>query len=378
MNSEPPTGAFRLGAGALVVVLLLAVVHVAKPVLLPIVLAAVLTMLLLPLARGLEGLGLPRAVAAALLVAAFVAGVGTLAVVLREPVMEWMERAPTSLAGLRDELADLKGPVEQVARAADQVEEMTATGQETAGTEVRVTDRQPLSEAVLGSTWRVMTLTGLTTILVLFFLVYRRVVLAKLVALMPDAESRRRALAAADSVHTRLGRFLVWKAVINAGLGVAVALSLWALGYSNPVLWGVMAAILNIVPYLGAVVGIGIITLVGLLTQDGLQPALMGAGAYALLTSLEGMLLTPAILGTRLSLDPISILVGVLVAGFVWGGAGVLLSVPLLVCTKVAAEYHPRGRVLALMLGRGDSALRLLGRARCAAVVTPTTAPARD
>lgn len=366
MSSEHASAEFRIAVALVLAALLAGVIHVAKPLLLPMALAVVLTMLLLPLARRLERMGLPRVVAAGVLVAAFVGGVGTATVALRGPALEWMERAPRSLAGLQEELASLKGPVEQVARAADQVEEMTATGQGEGSDEVRVTDRAPLSSTVLGGTWRMVSLSGLVTTLVLFFLIYRSVLLAKLVAFLPDGDARRRTLSAAHSIRDRLGRFLVWKAVINGILGVAVSLALWGLGYPNPVLWGVMAAILNIVPYLGAVVGVAIVTVAGLLTLEGLQTALLGAAAYALLTTVEGAFLTPAILGRQLSLDPVSILLGVLLAGLVWGPAGVLLTVPLLVCIKVAAEYHPRGRLLALTLGRGDAAVRLLRRTRCA------------
>jgi predicted PurR-regulated permease PerM len=367
-TTETLCGASGLHGGRLARVLLsiglvLGVIYVGKPILFPVTLAVIVTMLLLPISRLLEGWRIPRPLAATLVVGSFVAASIAVVALLRAPALEWLERAPESVAGLQRELEELRGPVDQVVEAADQVEEM-AEGSSGRETSVRMDDSSSLSGTLLSGTRKVVSLGALVAVLVVFFLTYRSVLLAKLVALMPHPEARRRALAASAAVRDRLAHYFVAKAAINTGLGVGVGLTLWAAGYGNPVLWGVMAGVLNIVPYLGSMTGIAIVTVVGLLTLDGYGAVAAGAGGYALLTSLEGMWVTPMILGRRLSIDPVAILLGVLVAGVLWGPAGILLTVPVLVCIKVVAEHYPGGRMLSLLLGRGASAVRLLARTR--------------
>jgi predicted PurR-regulated permease PerM len=106
----------------------------------------------------------------------------------------------------------------------------------------------------------------------------------------------------------------------------------------NPVLWGVMAAILNFIPYIGAIVGMGILTLVAFLTFDGLAAVMLAPGSYFALNLLEEYLVLPLIMSHRLTLNPVVIFVWLIFWGWLWGIPGALLAVPLLAIFKIVCQ----------------------------------------
>jgi predicted PurR-regulated permease PerM len=137
---------------------------------------------------------------------------------------------------------------------------------------------------------------------------------------------------------------------------------MWALGVPNPALWGALAALLNYMPYAGAMLNVVILAVVGLLSFEELWRGLLPAAVFLVLTTLESDLITPTVVGRRLTLPPLMVFLSLLVWGWMWGVAGALLAVPLLVILKVVADYSPALRPLAPFLGSGV-ALKL-GRGR--------------
>ncbi len=328
-----------------------ALAYLGRPVLIPVSIAAVLALLLVPPMKWLERMRLPRTLAAFLVVAGLLGAVGVTVWQVSGPAMRWVDRAPSALAQARDRLRELQQPMAQMAQAADQVEKLTRPGEEDATRTVEVAGSPTLSSRLLGGTWSTLTSGVIVTVLTFFLLAMRPVLFRKLVRMFATTEQRRRATRAARGVRRRLSRHFGTVAVINTVLGAAVGAACWVLGMPSPALWGVMAGILNFVPYLGAITGVSIVALAGLTTLEG-ATGFLPALAYAMLTGIEGTLVTPAILGRRLRLNPLAIVVGVLVLGLLWGPAGVLLAVPLLVATMVVAEHHPNGRRIRMLLGR--------------------------
>ncbi len=335
--------------------LVLTIMRIGRPVLLPLVSAGILTLLALPFVRVLERFRFPRALAAGVVLAGFVGTLVALVLQLQEPAASWMERAPESLAEVQVKLQELREPMEKVIEAADQVGELADGGADSAPSPPQDSSSDPsFSSVVFDITWQTLTFLVLVTVLIFFMLVGRERLLAKTVMLVPESDAKARVLSAASEIRSRLSTFVVTTTLINLGLGACVGTVLWFLGYSNPILWGVMVAILNFVPYLGAAIGIAIVGVVGLITVDTGGTALWGMFAYLALTSLEGTVISPALLSTRLSLDPVVTLVGILVMGFTWGVPGILLTVPVLVCIKVLAEHHPALNPLAAAVGDGQ------------------------
>lgn len=124
-----------------------------------------------------------------------------------------------------------------------------------------------------------------------------------------------------------------------------------ALDMPNPVLWGVMAGLLNFVPYLGAIVGTGVVALVAVLTFDDVGRVLIPPVSYLALTSLEGQFITPTILGRRLRLNPVVIFVWLVFWGWIWGVPGALVAVPMLAAFKIVCDRVENLRPVGDFLG---------------------------
>jgi len=337
----------------------MAVLYLGSSVFLPIVSAGLLTLLVLPFVQFLERLGLPQFIASAAVLLGFV---GTLVVVgfqLQGPASKWVDRAPSDLVELQQEIRSLRAPLESMAEAADEVEVMAQGDRSSRDqtVEVEPNSEESLSDRVVKVTWQSTTFFVLVTVLVFFMLLGRNRILAKAVMLSPDPDAWDRVVTTASDIRGRLSTFVATMTVINLGLGTAVGTVLWLLEYPNPVLWGTMVAILNFVPYLGSATGIIIVGVVGLLMFDGNARPLLAVSGYLVLTTIEGTLVSPGLLSDRLRLDPVATLVGLLVFGFVWGIPGVILSVPLLVCIKVISENYGRAATLAALIGRGHESV---------------------
>jgi predicted PurR-regulated permease PerM len=131
-------------------------------------------------------------------------------------------------------------------------------------------------------------------------------------------------------------------------------LGLWLLGVPNPLLWGGVAALLNYAPYVGPLMMLIVLTVVGFGSFDSVPQALMLPGFFLVLNILEGQLFTPLTLGRRLALDPIMVFLGLVTLGWLWGIAGVLLALPMLTCIRILAERVTGWEVLAKLLRRAD------------------------
>jgi predicted PurR-regulated permease PerM len=139
---------------------------------------------------------------------------------------------------------------------------------------------------------------------------------------------------------------------VNAVLGLVLWLALRALEMPGAALWGVVAAIVNYVPYFGPVVGVGGLLLAGLTEFKGLGEAFVPAAIYLGLHLLESNLVTPLVLGRRLRLNPLVVFIALLFWTWVWGVPGALLAVPILLCLRIVAERVERLAPLVEFLDR--------------------------
>jgi predicted PurR-regulated permease PerM len=340
--SVPLTGLFVLAV--------LYSVHVARPLLLPIVLALLLAILLAPVVGAFERIGLPRMAGSGITVAMLVGLTVWGVISLAGPASDWLADAPELLREVQEEIESLQGPVEQVSEAAEQVGAITRGGASETP-KVAVEAEAPAAILVRGAT-EITSTTVLTMALLFFLLASGRLFLLKLVRVLPGYRARKRALESATAIRHNLSTHLLTITAINTVLGMAVGFALSMVGLPNPVLWGAMAGILNFVPYLGAMFGIGVVAVVAIATIDSLGTALLAPLVYLVLTGFEGTIITPAILGARLRLNPVAIFLGVLLWGWLWGVPGALLAVPVLTTLKVIADAYPRLMPLGEFLGR--------------------------
>ena len=322
-----------------------------RSLLLPIVLALLLSYLLRPIVRGLAKIKISPHFGAALLLISLVGAIVYAASFLTAPAASWLEKAPYSLQQLQQKMRPLKRPMEQVAQASGAIENLTATPaaphQKTQTVEVK---QHPLADKLMVQTPEFL-ISALTMLILLYFLLaYDGVFLAKLIRLMPTLSDKKRAVSIAHEIEGQVSRYLFTVTVINCCLGLAVGLTVGLLGLPNPTMWGVMVAILNFVPYLGALTGIVCMTLGAILSYNSLGYALLFPACYFVLASLEGNFVTPFVMGRSLTLNPVLVLLSLTFWGWMWGIVGVILAVPILAAFKIFCSHIEQMEPLAEFL----------------------------
>ena len=326
----------------LLILAILYTIYFARAFLLPVVLEIMLSLILSPAVRALKHLHLPEPVGAAVVVAPLVAALVVAAGSVSAPAAEWIDKAPAIIQDLEYKLRGVKKSVDQVAKVAEKVEAIAQTG-DNARRKDKVVPAQPsLLMRTFDGTQRFL-LSAVSTLLLLYFLLASGdAFLRKAVRAMPTFADKRRAVGEARNIPSELAHYLFTITCVNTGLGIATGFAMHWLGMPNPVLWGVMVAVFNYVPYLGATVSLVILSLVAFLTFEQVGQALLVPAVFLAFTTIEGQLLSPWILGGRLTLHPVLIFVSLLFWGWLWGVAGALIAVPVLVVVKILCDHFEK------------------------------------
>jgi predicted PurR-regulated permease PerM len=265
------------------------------------------------------------------------------------PAAEWVAHAPQDLKKLDTKLRKLLRSVESVTRTAAQVDSIAVV----AGSDTpQVAIKEPsISEVILGGAWHFLANLLIVMVLAFFFLSTGTSLLRKLPRVFPR-EHAERVLVIVHEAESQITRYLVAVTVINLGLGVLTAIVMALFGMPTPVLLGAVAAGLNFMPYIGPAVMAALLTMVGLISFPQVGQALLPPVCYLCLHATEANLLTPYLLGRRLPLNPLAIFVGFLFWLWIWGAPGAVLSVPILVTTKLICDRTERLAGLGELLGR--------------------------
>jgi predicted PurR-regulated permease PerM len=314
-------------------------IYFLRSLLLPIVLALLLSYLLRPIVRILAKARIPSLLGAGLVMASLVGLMGYGISFLATPATEWIEKAPYSLLELKQKMLPIKKPMEKVAQAGGAIESLTATDNQQNKTPTVEVRQHPLTDRLMGQTPE-LVVSALTTLILLYFLLaYDGVFLGKLIKLMPTLSDKKRAVSIAQEIETQVSRYLFTVTIINLCLGLGVGATVGFLGLPNPLMWGAMVAVLNFVPYLGALTGIICMTLGAVLSFDSVGYALLFPLSYFVLATLEGNFITPMVMGRSLTLNPVLVLLSLTFWGWMWGIVGVILAVPILAAFKIFCSH---------------------------------------
>ncbi len=333
--------AVRISIVGTFLLLLFGALYFARALVLPIILALLITLTFMPMVRSLNRRGIPAAASAVLLVVTM-GGAGLIgSILLAQPVTQVVEDAPQTIRDLRARFYAFRGTASKLVEASKQVQDI-ADGSDGADKPQKVVIAQPgviswAADALSG----IGSTLGATLILVVFLLSSGDLFLQKLVRVLPTLHDKKRVLRIVHDVESEVSRYLLTITVINVVFGCAVGLAMAVLGMPNPVLWGAAAALLNYVPYLGAVVGIALAAATAIVTYPTLAMAAVPPAAYFVLHILEGTVVTPLTLGRRLELNAVVILIALAFAGWLWGIVGAIIAVPLLVVVKVFCDHLP-------------------------------------
>jgi predicted PurR-regulated permease PerM len=324
----------------LVAILGLGVVcYFAQDVLIPVAMALFLTLLLTPSVDRLQGWGLPRGLAVAIVMlvvcATFVGAVNA----AWRPATEWLARAPQTLRQIDPRLKPLREMFDRVDAVATRAGQLTQGGSVVSGKPAIVTpvDGESTAISITKSLLGWLTVIPLT----LFFLLGGPPLLARLGASLSGSEASARTLRLTEAIRHEVGRYFGTVALINVGLGICTALAMYALGMPNAILWGIIAALFNFVPYLGPIAAFFILSVAALVTFESLGQALAVPGVFLCLHLIEGQLVQPLTVGRRLEVNGLVVLLAVWFGYGFWGIPGMLLAMPAVVALKVAAQYQP-------------------------------------
>jgi predicted PurR-regulated permease PerM len=188
---------------------------------------------------------------------------------------------------------------------------------------------------VMGSAPILLAQFATSLILILFLLIYGPQLFAAFVQELPNVEAKQRAERLVNQTQQQLSRYIITLSVINLGLGLCTAVVLHFIGLDDALLWGVVVGILNFIPYVGSVIGVLVIGLAGLVQFSVDVAVLVPVGAYMALNLVESQFITPTVLGKNMLINPLVVILWLFICGWLWGIAGILLSVPLLVCIKI-------------------------------------------
>ncbi|MDX6805218.1 AI-2E family transporter [Terrihabitans rhizophilus] len=350
-------GLVRTSIIGIFLILLTGALYFAQDVLVPIALAFFIAVLLSPIVRFLQRFGIMPGITATVIVVALLTLIGVGGYSLSGPISGWIDNAPRIGQQIEEKLSVLRSSFGFVAQVNEQVSELG--GKDDPDVQ-QVVMKQPgiLNRAATGMP-AIATKLGLTLVLLLFLLAAGDLFREKLVKVLPTMKDKKRAVHISRDIEREVSRYLLTIAFINVAYGGAVGIGMAFLGMPNPVLWGVLAFFLAFIPYLGALVGCGLVFVVALVSFPTIGYALLAPAIYAVVAIIEGQFLTPMIVGRRLEMNAVAILISVAFWGWLWGIIGALMAVPILVMIKVFSDHveglEPVGQFLSTSTHKDSS-----------------------
>ena len=328
--------------------------YFARDFLLPVAMAALLALVLSPAVGALGRLRIPAPLGALVVVGLLLLAIGTAIYRLGGPASEWVQKAPEVMSDVEFKLRNVKASVGQVAKTADKIEKAVTPPEALSSAPKVVAAAKPSLAGRLASGTTAFLASAVATVTLLYFLLASGdLFLQKLVRVMPTLKDKKRAVEVARTIQSRLATYLFTITLINAGVGTVVAIALWMLDMPNPMLWGILAGLLNFIPFLGPATALVVISSVALLTFDTLGEAMRVSVAYLVIHAIEGQVLSPFLAGRRLTLNPVVIFIGMLFWAWLWGIVGALIAVPILMALKIVSDnVEPMSWLGELLAGR--------------------------
>ncbi|KAA5542602.1 AI-2E family transporter [Roseiconus nitratireducens] len=340
--------------------LVLYALYYARSLFVPVVTAIVLYLTLRPIVRRGRAIRIPSTVTAIAIMAGLVILLASATYLVFTPAKQTLADAPRHIATAKERLAFVFDKMEEVDQATEEMSQATDGSEEAAGEDepVPVEIEQPAwssNVTLVNGTGNFVSFVTVAGVLLFFLLAAGDDLLRNVMRSLPDFTSRRRMIEVLQNVQEGLGSYLAQVSLINAGLGISVTVAMWLFGMPSPFVWGTMAFAFNFIPIVGAICGAIIIFFVAIVNFDTAWYASVVTLGYIGLTSLEGQVITPAILGRSMRISPVLVFIFIVFWGWMWGMMGVFLSVPILIATRMICEGYEGLHPIALILGAEES-----------------------
>lgn len=334
----------RLGAmGIWFCGILLAIytLYIGRNLFVPIAVAIFAYLTLRPVTACCSKIGIPSAVSAAIVMLVLGLLIGGGGYLLSGPAQEMVAEAPEAMNVAKKKLRFVFDRIESVNQATEEISTAAEVSESPEEKPVPVEIKQPAwstNDTIVSGTGNMVSFFSIAAVLLYFLMASGDSLLRNIIRALPTFSSKRRFVEAVDNVQDALSSYLAQVTAINAGLGVAVGVAMWLLGVPSPLLWGVIAMVLNSIPIVGALCGVAMVFFVSLVTFEQGSYAFVVAGTYLALTSIEGQFITPSIIGRSMKMNSVLVFLSIVVWGWLWGVMGVFLAVPFLIAMMMASE----------------------------------------
>ncbi len=319
----------------------------------PVTAALVIAIALVPILEWLERRRVPAPLAALACVLLFLtlANVAVISIVI--PAAEWVRMLPDRIGQIRETLAPLFDIYASLEQFINDI--VVAFGRSAEGAPQTVTVETPNSMlSIIASSAPYAVIQMFFAILVIFFFLsgwtrMRHATINTRTSFGGAMTTARVIQQVVSATSTYLGTITM----INIGLGLVVAFVLWLLGMPTPLMWGGIVAVLNYIPYLGPIASVLLLGIGGLIVFPDPWYALVPALSFIVLHSIEANVLTPSIVGRRLTINPLLILLALSFWAWVWGTTGALLAVPLLIIFKTVLDAAGKPDIAGFLFEEG-------------------------
>jgi len=360
--SEPPVSVTRFPRFALTLVGIAAgvlVLRYTREVLIPFALAGLLFYALDPAVDWMQRWRVPRSIGAFLALVLLIGGAGTLAYSLQDDAIATINQLPQGArqlsAMLQRRPSSAPGPMDKVQQAVDELQAKEGDKSAARGV-VRVQIQEPGFQAstfLWGQSGDVLSALNqgiMVLFLTYFMLLSDELFKRKLVELMPTLTRKKITVKILEDIAGQIEQFFLVQIGTSLLVGVATWLTLWALGLQQAALWGLLAGVFNSIPYYGPLIVTGGLAIIAFLQFGTLPMTVAVAGVSLTITTLEGFVLTPALMGRVAQMNHVTVFAGLLFWSWAWGLWGLLLAVPLMMMIKAICdgveELQPIGRIL--------------------------------
>nr|WP_321443320.1 AI-2E family transporter [uncultured Cohaesibacter sp.] len=309
------------------IVLLIVVLHLAKAILSPLFLAVIVGLVLGPMADRIESIGIPAWLSAMLMVAFFLTAIAIALVGFAVPLSEWLDRLPQIWLRLQAELADWKGFLASVTSLQEQLNAMT--GAAVSDVTVNVSETNTVAQvAFLAPSLAAQIILFLACLF--FFIATRNGLRRTILAQLKKGRRRIKLARVLVKIEKQISSYMLHITLINITLAFVVSGALWVMDVPSPILWGLLAGVLNFVIYIGPAIMTFIMLAVGLAVSTDFSGIVTPAATYLFINFLEAQFLTPMVLGRVMTLNPFVIFFSLVFWIWLWGPVGGFIAVPIL------------------------------------------------
>jgi predicted PurR-regulated permease PerM len=324
----------------------------------PLTAGLVIAIALVPFLEWMERRRVPSALAAAIALILFLVVANTALVLIIVPATDWFRILPERIPHIQANLAPLIDVYANLQRFVDETVQMLASGPVAAAQTAAVEAPRSLLQFAATSAPSAIIQMFFAMLTVYFFLAGWTRLRKRTISSRESFDGAMAVARVIQNVVDATSAYVLTIATINLSLGIAVAIAFALIGMPSPLMWGGIVALLNFVPYFGPILAAVLMAMGGLMVFDDVWMALLPAAVQVGFHLVESNVVTPLILGRRLTMNPLLILVSLAFWSWIWGTIGALLAVPLLIIVQTVVEAAGKPDIAGFLFEAGTLTVR--------------------